>query len=456
MTKNLEFHTFNHNDEHYLVDVNSMHCFEIDSDAFQSLNGGSYASVLNSPTKTSITKELRRLIDRNVIGYPPLPVGQAVNGRRPASLTLDVSHKCNLACRYCFSEDVVGAGGTLMTSDLAKSAIDFSFSRLQAGDKCGIIFFGGEPLINFNVMKAAAKYAIAAAKEKHIGLSFSITTNGTLLTDDVVRFLSDYRFSVLVSLDGPQEIQNLTRPLLSGQGSFDKATTGLKRLLASGGANVAIRATITHANPYVSQLVDFFRPFNVTCHFAPVSNPADPKLALTEADHEILISEYELLLERLLRFDKEDFPVWEFFSLINIIDQRTQRTRGCALDRGLTVDPQGNVYPCHRFVGFDDFRLGNVVDGLDKSKLADVLGATVETRDGCSTCWCKYICGGGCLFEAYIEGSIYRPPAAELCAMRRRLIEMAVCLYNACVNNYPGYLAAMRATAPSNDCLAAT
>ena len=452
--RDLEFHIFKQDDTSYLVDAKTLACLTIDDQAYKVLTDYRDGHTTFENGESKVISELRQLYKKGILGNPSFPKNTDTDFRYK-SVTLEVVQICNLSCKYCFAAES-NSSKKLMDASTALRSVDFLIDQLREKETGAIIFFGGEPLINYALMKEVVAYALDKARNKRAGVRFSITTNGTLLSDEIIEFLNTYNFSVIVSIDGPKEIQDSLRPLSSGKGSFDIMYPKLKKLAASRKNSLAVRATVTHYNPRITGLIDFFRDIGTVSHFAPVSYSGNCDIELTRSDFTILMEEYEKLLGRLMKFDESNFPVWEYLRMVNIIDRKKCRVFGCGIGTMLTVDADGNFYPCHRFVGEEELILGNLDSGIDTAKISHILGATVDKREGCSTCWARYICGGGCMYEAHAAGSIYGPPPQEICDLYKRIIELSIRFHHVAQDNYPAFLTAMRSVVKPNDCLAVT
>jgi len=321
-----------------------------------------------------------------------------------------------------------------MNKPTAQRAIDVFLDQPSVAAKPSITFFGGEPLLNVPVIEFAIAYATREAAKRGKQISFTITTNGTLLSRRIVDLLKQHHVSIMVSIDGPKGIQDqLRRPRRSNRSSYDMVAARMKMLSQACPDHLAARATITHFNPDVRaitrhlELMGFPR---VYC--APVSD-GDGELALGCADIDAVKEAYEHLAEQCVVAGRERqaFAYRGFNQYLSHIHRAYRRAYACGAGRSMiAVTPEGDVYPCHRFVGMKAFRLGSIGESFDLAQVnRRFVEATVWQREGCASCWVRYMCGGHCLNEAAREDGSFGPPDPRLCDLYQKEIELALYVY---------------------------
>lgn len=349
------------------------------------------------------------------------------------ALCLHVAHDCNLNCRYCFA----GAGEYhgpkgLMSEEVGKKALDFLIANSGARRNLEVDFFGGEPLMNFEVVKKLVKYGREQEKISGKNFRFTITTNGVLLNDEIMDFINENMHNVVLSLDGRKEINDLMRPKAGGQGSYDTIVPKFKKLAESRKEqNYYIRGTFTRNNLDFYEDVKHIADLGFTqISVEPVVAEPDKDYAIREEDLPILYEQYEKLAAELYERRKNG-NAFNFFHFNIDLEGGpciVKRLVGCGSGTEyLAVTPEGDLYPCHQFVGNPEFKMGTVYEGVTNLDLReDFLGCNVLTKPECKACWAKYYCSGGCAANAYaFEGSILGKYGVG-CDLQKKRIECAI------------------------------
>lgn len=355
------------------------------------------------------------------------------SGNIVKALCLHVAHTCNLNCAYCFASQGKYHGERgLMTFEVGKRALDFLMENSGSRRNLEVDFFGGEPLMNWQVVKDLVAYARSVEKERGKNFRFTLTTNGMLIDENVIDFANREMSNVVLSLDGRKEIHDATRVDYAGNGSYDRIVPKFQALVkARGGKNYYMRGTFTHANPDFTKDVFHMADLGFTeLSMEPVvCAPQDPA-ALTAEDLEIVKKEYETLALDMLRRKKEGHPITFYHYMLDLTAGPCiyKRISGCGSGTEyMAVTPWGDLYPCHQFVGEEKFKLGDIWQGVTNDALRERFRAcNAYARKECENCWAKLYCSGGCAANAYhatgaIEG-VYEPG----CELFKKRIECAI------------------------------
>ena len=324
------------------------------------------------------------------------------------ALCLHIAHSCNLNCSYCFaSQGRYHGERALMSYETGKRALDFLVENSGTRRNLEVDFFGGEPLMNFDVVKKLVEYARSIEKEKNKNFRFTLTTNGVLIDDDVIDFANREMSNVVLSLDGRREVHDRFRVDYSGRGSFDTIVPKFQKLVnARGGKNYYMRGTFTHYNPDFLEDIKAMLDLGFTeLSMEPVVTSPESPSALTESDKPIVFEQYEKLAELMLRRDKEGKPFTFYHYMLDIKGGPCiyKRISGCGSGTEyMAVTPQGDLYPCHQFVGDEKFKLGDIYHGVDNKEIQnEFYSCNVYAREECRDCWARLYCSGGCAANAY-------------------------------------------------------
>ena len=351
------------------------------------------------------------------------------------ALCLHVAHTCNLNCAYCFaSQGKYHGDRAVMSFEVGKRALDFLIENSGTRHNLEVDFFGGEPLMNFDVVKELVAYARSIEKKYDKNFRFTLTTNGVLIDQDVIDFCNKEMSNVVLSLDGRKEIHDRYRVDFAGRGSWEKIVPKFQQLVdAREGKNYYMRGTFTHANPDfladIQQMLDL--GFTELSMEPVVCAPGDPS-ELTEEDRKIVMDQYEKLAELMLKREQEGRPFTFYHYMIDLTDGPCiyKRISGCGSGTEyMAVTPWGDLYPCHQFVGDEKYRLGDVWVGVtNKQSQQEFAECNVYARPECADCWAKLYCSGGCAANAYhATGSVkgvYQPG----CDLFRKRMECAIML----------------------------
>ena len=349
------------------------------------------------------------------------------------ALCLHIAHDCNLACKYCFAEEGEYHGRkALMSFEVGKKALDFLVASSGNRVNLEVDFFGGEPLLNWQVVKDLVAYGRSLEEPHHKKFRFTLTTNGVLLNDEILEFANKEMANIVLSIDGRQKIHDLMRPHRGGQGSYDEVVPKYKKVAESRKQmNYYVRGTFTRNNldfaEDVKHLADEgFEQVSVE----PVVAADTEEYALREEDLPVILSEYDKLALEYIRRKKEGKGFNFFHFMIDLEGGPcvAKRLSGCGSGTEyLAVTPWGDLYPCHQFVGQEQFLMGNVDTGIVRTDIRDTFKTcNVYAKEKCRDCFAKFYCSGGCAANAYnFSGSING--AYDLgCELQRKRVECAI------------------------------
>ena len=349
------------------------------------------------------------------------------------ALCLHIAHTCNLNCSYCFaSQGKYHGERAVMSYEVGKQALDFLIANSGTRRNLEVDFFGGEPLMNFDVVKQLVAYARSVEKEHGKNFRFTLTTNGILVDDDVIDFANREMSNVVLSLDGRKEIHDRYRVDYAGNGSWERIVPKFQKLVqARGGKNYYMRGTFTHANPDFLKDIQVMLDlgFNELSMEPVVCAPGDPS-ELTEADLPIVLDQYEKLAELMLERKRAGKPFTFYHYMIDLTGGPCiyKRISGCGSGTEyMAVTPWGDLYPCHQFVGEDKYKLGNIWDGVtNKDAQNEFACCNVYSREECRDCWARLYCSGGCAANAYHATGSVKGVYKYGCELFRKRMECAI------------------------------
>ena len=351
------------------------------------------------------------------------------------ALCLHVAHTCNLNCSYCFaSQGKYHGERALMPFEVGKQALDFLVAHAGTRKNLEVDFFGGEPLMNFEVVKKLVAYARSIEKKAGKHFRFTLTTNGVLIDDDVIDFANREMSNVVLSLDGRREVHDRFRVDMAGRGSFDRIVPKFQKLMAArGGKNYYMRGTFTHANPdFLADIKTMLDLGFTELSMEPVVCAADDPMALTKADLPVVLEQYEKLADLMIERRRAGKPFTFYHYMLDLEAGPCiyKRISGCGSGTEyMAVTPTGDLYPCHQFVGEAAFRLGDVWTGVTNEAVqADFAACNVYAREECRTCWARLYCSGGCAANAYHATGSVRGVYGYGCELFKKRMECAVML----------------------------
>lgn len=407
------------------------HAFKIENDNLLSLPGG--AVYLMSDAALDIfncnPKNISEAVQRLKGKYPRPTIEEAYREmesvksikardhrndnppRRLRALCLNVTHRCNLACAYCFASELTSSKAPTMDGEVITQSLDLLFRESEEVDYLQVDFFGGEPLLCFDLVKFAVEYARNVETKYKKRVNFTLTTNATLLDDEIIEFLKKNEISLILSLDGRKEVNDLHRRFKDGRGSFDiilQNINKVKELMSP--HDYYIRGTFTRNTLDILDTLKFYHQqgfYNVSLE--PVSSEEGKPYYISPELLKEILEKYRQAARWLV-----DKPM-KFYHFNLELDNPlclTRRITGCGAGvEYLAVDPIGDLYPCHQFIGLEQFKMGNVREGVKNNRLRETFKkATLYQKQGCPDCWARFYCGGGCHFDQFVSsGDIFTP-----------------------------------------------
>ncbi len=355
--------------------------------------------------------------------------------RAVKALCLHVAHTCNLSCDYCFAAQGKYHGDRArMSFEVGKRALDFLIENSENQKNLEVDFFGGEPLMNWEVVKQLVAYGRSREEETGKHFRFTLTTNGVLVDDEVIEFSNQEMNNVVMSLDGRREVHDALRKTVTGRGSYDEIVPKFQKFAKlRGEREYYIRGTYTNRN--VEFTKDIFHMADLgfdKLSMEPVVCPPDDPYALSDKDMPVLLEQYEILAKEMLRREKEGKPITFYHYMIDLEHGPCvyKRISGCGSGTEyMAVTPWGDLYPCHQFVGEEKFRLGNIWDGVDNDAVREEFKrCNAYARPDCQDCWAKLYCSGGCAANAYHATGDITGVYEYGCELFKKRIECAIML----------------------------
>ena len=349
------------------------------------------------------------------------------------AMCLHIAHDCNLACKYCFAEEGEYHGRrALMSLEVGKKALDFLIANSGKRKNLEVDFFGGEPLMNWDVVKELVRYGRSKEEEFNKKFRFTLTTNGVLLNDEVMEFANREMANVVLSLDGRKSVNDAMRPFRNGKGSYDLIVPKYQKLAESRNQNnYYVRGTFTRENIDFAEDVKHFADLGFKqMSIEPVVGGEDEPYAIREEDLPAIMEQYDILAEEYIKRAKEGNGFNFFHFMIDLTQGPcvAKRLSGCGSGTEyLAVTPWGDFYPCHQFVGQEEFLMGNVDEGIKRQDLVkEFKSCNVYSKEKCKNCFAKFYCSGGCAANSYqFHGTIH--DAYDIgCEMQRKRVECAI------------------------------
>lgn len=445
-----DIHKFIVKGNYYVIDVNSGTVHSIDELVYdlldeEGLQGKDklkqiYKNKYKADEIDEAYGEICSLIDKGILYSKDMYENIASDIVKSPSyikaLCLNVAHDCNLRCKYCFADEGEYKGKReLMPENVAKKAIDFVVKHSGPRKNIEVDLFGGEPLMAFNTVKAAVEYGRKIEKDYNKNIRFTMTTNATLLNDEIMEFINKNMVNIVLSIDGRKSVNDKVRVRADGSGSYESILPKIKKMvqMRDKDKQYYVRGTFTRNNIDFYEDVKFFADEGFTeISVEPVVLPPENPLSLRKCDLPVIFEQYDKIYEEMIKRHKEgrDFKFYHYNIDINGGPCVYKRISGCGSGHEyIAVTPSGDIYPCHQFVGNEKFKMGNVFDGDIDMKISNSFkSANIYSKPECRKCWARFYCSGGCQANNFnFNGDIHKP--YELgCIMQKKRIECAIAL----------------------------
>ncbi|HWQ62429.1 MAG TPA: thioether cross-link-forming SCIFF peptide maturase [Negativicutes bacterium] len=441
----MDIHRFHQNGMYIVLDVNSGAVHVVDKIAYDALavfDGTNDAAVqaalggeYGAAAVAEVLAELHGLMADGRLFSPAVEVPAAI-GDAPLvkSLCLHVAHDCNLRCGYCFAgTGDFGHDRGLMPPAVAERAVDFIIAGSGHRKHCEIDFFGGEPLLNMETVRHTVAYVRRREAETGKVFKLTLTTNAVLLDDATLAYLDAENISLVLSLDGRREVHDRMRPHVSGAGSWDDVLAGCRRVVASrGGQGYYLRGTYTAYNLDFAADVLAMADLGFTALSVEPVIAKDCDYALLPKHLPALFAQYDVLAAEYLARRRAGRP-FDFFHFNLNLDNGpcvAKRLAGCGAGHEyFAVTPDGDLYPCHQFVGRDQYLMGNIFDGIKKPDLVQKFRrAHALAKPACRGCWARFYCSGGCHANAQLFGGDIAAPYELGCELQKKRLECAIAI----------------------------
>jgi uncharacterized protein len=384
-------------------------------------------------------EEIRYLIDQGMLFTEDPYKNIVLNDEGPSfikAMCLNIAHDCNLKCKYCFASEGDYKGvRQLMSPEVGKKAIDFVIKNSGPRHNIEVDLFGGEPLMNFNTIKEIMEYAKEQGKVHNKNIRFTITTNATLLNDENMDFINKNMGNVVLSIDGRKEVNDNIRIRFDGTGTYDQIFPKIKRMveMRQGNKQYYVRGTFTRENlDFYNDVIALADEGFKEISIEPVVLEDGHPLSLRKEDLPTIFEQYDKLTEEIIKREKEGrgFKFYHFAMDINGGPCVYKRISGCGAGHEyVAVTPEGDIYPCHQFVGNEEFKMGNVFDGEVDNKLVTLFkNGHIYNKPKCMNCWARFYCSGGCQANNYAFNKDIHVPYELGCEMMKKRVECAIAI----------------------------
>ncbi|EJO5346470.1 thioether cross-link-forming SCIFF peptide maturase [Clostridium botulinum] len=446
-----DIHKFTQMGQKYIVDVNSGAVHIVDDIVYDLLDDEGlkgkeelihqYKDKYSKEEIEEVYEEIQSLVKEDMLysedKYENIAYAHEKSENFIKALCLNIAHDCNLRCKYCFADEGEYKGKReLMSSEVGKKAIDFVIEKSGPRKNIEVDLFGGEPLMAFSTIKEIVEYAKIQEKKHNKNIRFTMTTNGTLLNKEIMEYLDKNMGNIVLSIDGRKEVNDNVRVRVDGSGSYDSILPKIKKMveMRDKTKQYYARGTFTREN------LDFFED---VIHMAnndfdeisiePVVLPEEHPLSLREEDLPKIFEQYDKLVEEMIKRHREgkEFKFYHFNIDLQGGPCVYKRISGCGAGHEyVAIAPSGDVYPCHQFVGNEDFKMGNIIDSFKvKENIAkDFKKAHIYNKPECRECWARFYCSGGCQANNYNFNKDMNIPYSLGCTMQKKRIECSIAL----------------------------
>jgi uncharacterized protein len=417
-----EYHKFFQGGNYILLDICAGSVHVVDEEIYSALDSPDYK---NTPEYAELCEAGLFTDEDDYAGYAEMNVDAPLK-----AMCLHVSHDCNLRCGYCFAEGIIN--NAVMSIETAEKAVDFLINGSKDRTHLEMDFFGGEPLLAWDTVKATVEYAKQQGVKHNKKFNFTITTNGLALDDEKIAYINEEMSNVVLSLDGRREINDHLRKCKNNKGTYDIVLPKFKKLVNSRTKDYFIRGTYTSYNLDFADDVlaianEGFRHISIE----PVTVSAEMPFALRPEHLSRIKDEYNRLFG-IMTEKKQEFNFFHFCIDLHNAPCILKRLRGCgAGNEYIAVAPDGNIFPCHRYVGIDEWKMGNISNNNNSMNLeikTYFSGIHIYAKEKCRECWARFYCGGGCNAEFYLFEGDAGKPSEVFCEWMKKRIECAIAL----------------------------
>ncbi|WMM26834.1 thioether cross-link-forming SCIFF peptide maturase [Tissierella sp. MB52-C2] len=445
MDKSSKMHKFFLNNKYLVLDVNTGAVHVVDKIVYEILDFygektkdeiiGMFKSVYGAKAVEDVYKEIEELVKEGLLLSDDIDISNFKYNESNIvkAMCLHVAHDCNLKCNYCFASQGNFKGEkSMMSLEVGKKSLEYLAKNSGARRNLEVDFFGGEPLMNFELVKDLVDYGRTLEKEYNKNFRFTITTNGILLDEDKIDFINENMDNVVLSLDGRKDVNDNMRKTINGEGSYDIILPKFKKMVEKrGDKDYYIRGTFTSNNiDFSKDALDFYNNGFKKISIEPVVTPEEMDYALREEHLDAVLNEYEELSKEYINIKRNDKDFYFFHFMIDLNQGPciVKRAVGCgAGSEYMAVTPEGDLYPCHQFVGENEFKMGNVFDGVENTDLRDKFkNANVYNKEECRKCWARFYCSGGCHANSYHAHNDLKRSYSLGCEMEKKRIECAI------------------------------
>lgn len=438
-------HKFHLNNRYIVLDVNTGAVHVVDKIVYDILDHYGkesldeikdiFTSIYGKKAVEDVYNEIDNLVKEGLLFSKDVDISKFKYNEENIvkAMCLHIAHDCNLKCKYCFASQGNFKGEkALMSSEVGKKAIEYLVKNSGARRNLEVDFFGGEPLMNFELVKELVDYGRSLEKEYNKNFRFTITTNGILLDDEKIDYINENMENVVLSLDGRKEVNDNMRRTINDEGSYDIILPKFKKMVEKrGDKDYYIRGTFTNENiDFSKDVLDFYNNGFKKVSVEPVVTSEEMSYALREEHLQSVLEEYEKFSKEYINIKKKDKGFHFFHFMIDLTQGPCliKRAVGCgAGSEYMAVTPQGELYPCHQFVGEEEFKMGNVFDGVHNTELRDTFKkANVYNKKECRVCWARFYCSGGCHANSHYAHNDLNKSHKLSCEMEKKRIECAI------------------------------
>ncbi|MBU5257423.1 thioether cross-link-forming SCIFF peptide maturase [Tissierella praeacuta] len=445
MNRASKMHKFHLNNKYIILDVNTGAVHVVDKIVYEIIDyygeksideiKNIFKSTYGEKAVEDVYNEIDELVKEGLLFSEGIDISNFKYNEENIvkAMCLHVAHDCNLKCNYCFASQGDFKGErSLMSLEVGKKALDYLVKHSGARRNLEVDFFGGEPLMNFNLVKELVQYGRSLEQEYNKNFRFTITTNGVLLDDEKIDYINENMSNVVLSLDGRKEVNDNMRKTISGEGSYDIILPKFKKMVEKrGDKDYYIRGTFTSNNiDFSKDALDFYNNGFKKISIEPVVTSEEMDYALREEHLQLVLDEYEKFSKEYINIKKMDKDFYFFHFMIDLKQGPCiiKRAVGCgAGSEYMAVTPEGDLYPCHQFVGEEGFKIGTVFDGVENTSLREKFKkANVYNKEECRECWARFYCSGGCHANSYHAHKDLSKAYKLGCEMEKKRIECAI------------------------------